>query len=52
MLQACGYYVVQDGVCGPETGGALARFQSRNGLYPSGHANAYTTELLIRRCIQ
>lgn len=52
MLQACGYHVYRDGVCGPETADAVASFQSRNGLYPSGHANAYTTEVLIRRCIR
>ena len=52
FLQSCGYYVVQDGVCGPETAGALASFQRRNGLYPSGHANAWTREVLIRRCVR
>lgn len=52
FLQDCGYSIVQDGVCGPETAGALAHFQRRNGLYPSGYANAWTREVLIRRCVR
>jgi hypothetical protein len=52
FLQDCGYSIVQDGACGPETAGALAQFQRRNGLYPSGHANAWTREVLIRRCVR
>jgi hypothetical protein len=52
FLQACGYYVTQDGVCGEETAGAIASFQRRNGLYPTGQANAWTREVLIRRCVR
>jgi hypothetical protein len=52
FLQACGYYVIQDGVCGYQTSSAIAAFQRRNGLYPSGQANAWTREVLIRRCIR
>jgi peptidoglycan hydrolase-like protein with peptidoglycan-binding domain len=52
FLQACGYDVIRDGVCGPETSGALASFQHRHGLYGSGYANSTTTEALIRRCIR
>jgi hypothetical protein len=52
FLQSCGYHVVQDGVCGYETAGALASFQRRNGLYPTGQANAWTREVLIRRCVR
>lgn len=52
FLQACGYYVVQDGVCGYQTSSAIASFQRRNGLYPTGQANAWTREVLIRRCVR
>jgi peptidoglycan hydrolase-like protein with peptidoglycan-binding domain len=52
FLQTCGYYVIRDGVCGPVTSEALASFQHRHGLYPSGYANSTTTEALIRRCIR
>ncbi len=52
MLQACGYYVIRDGVCGSETSEALADFQYRHGLYGTGYANSTTTEALIRRCIR
>jgi hypothetical protein len=52
MLLECGYYVAYDGDCGPQTANALADFQWRNGLYPSGYPDHATRRALIRRCIR
>ena len=50
LLYECGYGVAPDSYCGYRTGRAIASFQYRHGLRPSGYPNESTMAALINSC--